>query len=246
MGSKINFGKFLHERPSRESKTIYDGSGPLQALNTLNIRRSDVLSRSELNSIRGEVRRAIREGTNPVYGAIKVVSWIDENLRCLERQGIRLIQGGATGSYRLIDTVEQKKTILQVRHENVVNERKRNRMGNNREPSEMGFTSSRVRYVWNGNYIEVGRKRSKISELLDYVQSQPEITVDAEDEKEDVISIYASDPEFDDLEGDKRDENNVSELEDDSRSRIGVLDSEFNSLMVGSRLTGRIGVSSCT
>jgi proteasome lid subunit RPN8/RPN11 len=187
------------------------------------------------------VRRSIREGTKPIYGAIKVISWINENLRCLERQGICLIQREPTGSYHLIDRVEREKTILQVRYENMANEEKRNCMGNDQESSEGGFTSSREKFVWNGSYMEVEKRQSETSEFLDYDKYQSEITADMEDEKEDVISIYASDPEFDDLEGEKRDEN-VAELKKDSS--IGVLDSEFNSLMVGSRLSGRVGVSS--
>ncbi|CAG8438489.1 14339_t:CDS:2 [Acaulospora colombiana] len=227
MGAKINFREFLSPTPREQfsSESAARGAGhedsrPLQVSNTVTIRRSDTLPKSKLDRMRNEVKQLIQEGTRPVYGAIKIISWIDENLKCLEHQGIRLIQRESTGSYHLMDRIERKKAILRVEHEERVNERKRYRARRNQESSWGGFTSSRVRSVWNGGYIEVERPQNEIIDLLDFYQNQLEIvTIDMEDEKEDVISIYASDPEFDDLEGEEREK----DVESEDNSRVGEL-----------------------
>ncbi|CAG8794666.1 35418_t:CDS:1 [Gigaspora margarita] len=161
----------------------------------IRIKRADGVPKCEVNKLRKKLRGLIKaQDSKPMKGVMQFVALIDESLKCLKRQGFQYIQGQTQGQFHLIDNLKTEAMLVEIT-DNGQDDIRPNVEKRNKEKLDDLNEAARTAIVWRDgtlkveegtNYNEIGYWNDQDGEVID------------EEDKEDVISLYASEFEFDD------------------------------------------------
>ncbi|CAG8640583.1 15232_t:CDS:1, partial [Dentiscutata heterogama] len=150
----------------------------------------------EVIELRKKLRGLIKtQNSKPIKGVMQFVALIDESLKCLERQGFQYIQGQTQGQFHPIDNVKTEAMLVEITDNGQDDIRPNVEKRTNKENFYDLNETTRTAIVWKDGTLKV-EEETHYNEIS-YWNNQDGEVIDEED-KEDVISLDASEIEFDD------------------------------------------------